>query len=648
MGLLQVLFANIEDAIPERGFGRAVALSVILGTSLAAVLFSVSSVASCASSRAKAAKLAADAKARREIRDKKRHAATIDISSVPKDIQERILSLSAVDLVAAMHDKSDKITAKAAMITYCDRARRAGELLSCNAEEFFDEGIRAAELADERIASGNARQLEGLPFSVKDCVHLAGAVSTCGTAARAMKVQGEDAVVVSALKHLGAIPFVRGNVPQSLMLPESVNAIWGRALNPWDNERTPYVPSMRAAFIVTKHHFFCRGGSSGGDAALVAARAAPIAIGTDIGGSIRNPANFCGIVGFKPTAGRISKKGQAVPRKGDINGQEAIRGCAGPLARTVQDAAMFMRAAMAPLTHVMDPLALPIAFREELFAGGLAPRAQDKPLKVAYYATDDFFFACPTAQRAVVSAADALRTLPGVEVVPLNVRPGLMKELAVMYYAIMGSDGGLSEFKGGLDGEPLHEMYRQLDFMANLPGVLRPVLRAALTLMGEPRPASILKVAHGKDVKQFWYWLAQRSVLKQELMQELKSQGIHAVITPGFGVPALKHGLSAHLNVAAAYNFIYNLLDMPAGIVPVTRVREGEDVYSAPPGQQDRYEKVAKANAQGSVGIPVGVQVVGMPYMDEVVLRVMAVLESALPESTASERTLGPVKGLDV
>jgi len=239
MGFLQTLFVSIEEAIPERGLGRAVALTVILGSSVAALMFSLGSVASCASARAKASRLAADAATRRDMRDTKRQAAKIDIDSVPKELQERILSLSATQLIKAMHTKGDTITATSAMITYCHRARKAGELLSCNAEEFFEEGIRAANLADERIQNGTARQLEGLPFSVKDCVHLAGAVSTCGTAARAMKVQEEDAVVVTALKHLGAIPFVRGNVPQSLMLPESVNAIWGRALNPWDRERTP-------------------------------------------------------------------------------------------------------------------------------------------------------------------------------------------------------------------------------------------------------------------------------------------------------------------------------------------------------------------------------------------------------------------------
>jgi hypothetical protein len=239
MSFLQHFFDSLEGAIPSKGFPRALVLTIVLGGGMAALLATVSAVGSYGSSHAKIAKLAADAVERRSIRDTKRKAAKIDISKVSKELQARILSLSASALVTAMHDKADEITAEAAMITYCHRARRAGELLSCNAEEFFEEGIQSARLSDERIASGTARELEGLPFSVKDSVNLAGAVTTCGTAARAMLVQNTDAVVVTALKHKGAIPFVRGNVPQCLMLPESVNAIWGRALNPWDRERTP-------------------------------------------------------------------------------------------------------------------------------------------------------------------------------------------------------------------------------------------------------------------------------------------------------------------------------------------------------------------------------------------------------------------------
>jgi Asp-tRNA(Asn)/Glu-tRNA(Gln) amidotransferase A subunit family amidase len=135
----------------------------------------------------------------------------------------------------------------------------------------------------------------------------------------------EDSILVSLLKSAGAIPFCRSNVPQCLMLPESDNAIWGTSANPWHRGRTP-------------------GGSSGGEAALVAARASPLGIGTDIGGSIRIPAHCCGVYGFKPTPARISSRGIAVPRPGGVSGQIAVKSVAGPIARCVSDIALVMRA----------------------------------------------------------------------------------------------------------------------------------------------------------------------------------------------------------------------------------------------------------------------------------------------------------------
>jgi fatty acid amide hydrolase len=97
-------------------------------------------------------------------------------------------------------------------------------------------------------------------------------------------------VLVRVLRESGAIPMVRGNVPQLMLVPETDNRIFGCALNPYDRKRTP-------------------GGSSGGDGVLVSTGAVPLAIGTDIGGSIRIPAHNCGVVGFKPTPSRMSKKG---------------------------------------------------------------------------------------------------------------------------------------------------------------------------------------------------------------------------------------------------------------------------------------------------------------------------------------------------
>lgn len=104
----------------------------------------------------------------------------------------------------------------------------------------------------------------------------------------------KDAAVVQLLKSQGAIPMVRGNVPQFVYVGHSENRIFGRALNPYDKTRT------------------CAG-SSGGDAGLVASKCVAFAIGTDIGGSIRAPASCNGIIGFKPTSQRNSNKGVVVP-----------------------------------------------------------------------------------------------------------------------------------------------------------------------------------------------------------------------------------------------------------------------------------------------------------------------------------------------
>ncbi len=103
--------------------------------------------------------------------------------------------------------------------------------------------------------------------------------NTCGIAFKCFKPSASDGAFVRSMKDAGAIPIVRSNVPQLMMLPESVNAIWGCSYNPWNAGRTS-------------------GGSSGGEGALVAARCSPLGLGSDIGGSIRIPSHFCGVTGF--------------------------------------------------------------------------------------------------------------------------------------------------------------------------------------------------------------------------------------------------------------------------------------------------------------------------------------------------------------
>ena len=157
--------------------------------------------------------------------------------------------------------------------------------------------------------------LFGIPISIKDTVNMKGFASTIGCVARYKLRQERDGAIVTVLKGAGMIPFVRSNVQQLCMSYESNNALWGNSQNPWDRTRTP-------------------GGSSGGEGALVAARCSPIGLGGDIGGSLRIPAEFCGVCTLKSTSQRITSGGHT-SFSPSIDGQINVRAVFGPITKSV-------------------------------------------------------------------------------------------------------------------------------------------------------------------------------------------------------------------------------------------------------------------------------------------------------------------------
>lgn len=145
---------------------------------------------------------------------------------------------------------------------------------------------QAAADVDLALARGKKLgPLAGLPVTIKECFDLAGTASTFGLTSRRGEIESKDDPYVAALRAAGAIPIAKTNVPQLMIYTESDNPLYGCTNNPWDLERS------------------C-GGSSGGEAAVIAAGASPLGLGNDIGGSLRIPAAFCGITSIRPTAGR--------------------------------------------------------------------------------------------------------------------------------------------------------------------------------------------------------------------------------------------------------------------------------------------------------------------------------------------------------
>src|ERR1700678_2581488 len=201
------------------------------------------------------------------------------------------------------------------------------------------EQAKSAEAALSSSAKSNSLgPLHGVPISIKSSIDVEGLPSECGSALRKGNVPSEDAPLVKRLRAAGAIILGNTNVPEFLMAYETDNLLYGRTNNPWDLSRTP-------------------GGSSGGEAAAIAAGCSAGGVGSDGGGSIRVPAHFTGICGLKPTPGRIPATGHFPTSVGPF----ALLGVVGPMARTVADLKVLFEVMQGP-DHG-DPSAAPVSVR---------------------------------------------------------------------------------------------------------------------------------------------------------------------------------------------------------------------------------------------------------------------------------------------
>jgi len=211
----------------------------------------------------------------------------------------------------------------------------------------FDRAREAARAADAGLARGEKRPLLGVPMTVKESHNVAGLPTTWGSPAFGGWVAPADSVGVARLKGAGAVILGKTNVPPFLADFQSTNPVYGRTGNPWDLTRTP-------------------GGSSGGAAAALAAGMIPLEFGSDIGGSIRNPAHFCGVFGHKPSYNLIPLAGHQPP--GIPDGAGIVLAVVGPLARTAADLGLALDVLAGP--HGDDAvgyrLALPPARHERL------------------------------------------------------------------------------------------------------------------------------------------------------------------------------------------------------------------------------------------------------------------------------------------
>jgi amidase len=217
---------------------------------------------------------------------------------------------------------ADLAAKKVSAMELCDaaieRIERLDKSINAVVVRDFGRAQEAAKAADAALARGERRPLLGVPMTVKESFNVAGLPTTWGSPAARDWIAPADAVAVARLKAAGAVILGKTNIPPFLADWQSVNPVYGRTNHPLDPARTP-------------------GGSSGGAAAALASGMVPLEFGSDIGGSIRVPASFCGVFGHKPSYGLVPSRGQAPP---GLDGCDPVLAVVGPLARTAADLAL--------------------------------------------------------------------------------------------------------------------------------------------------------------------------------------------------------------------------------------------------------------------------------------------------------------------
>src|SRR5581483_5354275 len=377
-----------------------------------------------------------------------------------------------------------------------------------------DAALAEAEAADAARARGAPLgPLHGVPITVKDNVDVAGLRCTAGTTGRQALVAAADAPAVARLRAAGAIVVGKTNLPELALAFETDNLVHGRTNNPFDPERSP-------------------GGSSGGEAAVVAAGGSPLGLGNDAGGSIRLPAHCCGVAGLKPTTGRVPFTGTFPPAVGATGPLWQP----GPLARRVADLALALKLIAGPDGHDPRCVPAPLGDPADVAVAGL---------RVALH-VDNGVVPADEATAAAVRAAG--RALADAGAAVEEARPTVLEQSPRLFVGLFCADGGAT---------------------------IGHLLASIGTAEPSPLLAQLAQVAaqNALPTAAFAGLLAQLDLYRAEMLAFMARYD--AILCPACAVPALPHGASMANMPAFSYTYAFNLTGWPAVVVPAGRAPSG-------------------------------------------------------------------------
>ena len=450
-----------------------------------------------------------------------------------------LLFRSATSIAAAI--RSREVSAVEVVEAHLHRIEAVNPKLNAVVQIAAERALSEARDADQTLARGEPLgPLHGVPFTIKDSIDTAGIITTAGTPGRRSFVPEKDASAVARLRDAGAILLGKTNTSELTMSDDTHNPVYGRTNNPYDLERSP-------------------SGSSGGPASIVAAGGSALDLGSDLGGSIREPAHVCGIAGLKPTSGRVPRTGHFPPPGGALDFLNVV----GPMARYVED-----------LT-----LALPIIAGVDWHDPGVVPMPLASPddvdlsaLRIMTYTDNGVIATAPELASTVQSAAGALAD-DGIEVV--EEAPGALAQASEAFARLRMADGGAAAWR---------------------------LFAAAGTEKPGAEILSWLQRVEAVSAGEYSEILESVDVARSAMLQFARRYD--AIVCPPSHAAAQRHDAPRDSRYEAwSYNTVYNLVGWPGAVVR------------------------AGTSAQG---LPIGVQVVGRPWGEDVALAVAARIESRL------------------
>lgn len=428
--------------------------------------------------------------------------------SSKEQTMNQLIDKSSVELIRMI--KNQEISVLEVVTAFIKRIEEVNKTLNAVVQWDKAKIIQNAMAADEKISRKEPLgKLHGLPITLKDSFYVPGFKGSNGSASLFAQSNGEKcATVVQRLLDEGAIILGITNVPEFLAAFETDNLLYGRTNNPYDMDLTP-------------------GGSSGGEAAIIAAGGSPLGIGSDAGGSVRVPAHYCGITAFKPTRGAVPTTG-TVPS--DVLGMYKQLIAYGPMARYVED--LMLAFDIIQGADGVDPDAPPVVMNKAT--------VDIKHLKVAFFNDNGIVTPCADISKAIMNLVEILK--PEVASMQEQRPPMIEKTFSLVWETF---------FLGGDEGETIKKIFSQIDQVE-----FSPLFQQLLARISKTKFSTAELKARLIEIDRF----------RLEMLSYMRNYDI--LICPVAASTARYHGTTHENILDFTYTMAFNLTGWPVTVIP--------------------------------------------------------------------------------